>query len=110
MNTINRIPTPQDDQVDRLLTTFYRSEMPANWPAAPEPWATQTTPATNRKSHSSSRSRWALAASVALLIGGCWYASGHMTDGKKRAGLNLDGGDANLEHIKKIDKDKPKTP
>jgi len=110
MNTINQLPTPSGDQVDRLLTAYYRSEMPANWPNAPEPWATPATPATGRKSHSQSRSRWALAASVALLIGGCWYVSGQMTDGKKRAGLNLDGGDANVGHIKKIEKDKPKTP
>jgi len=109
MNTTNRLPTPQGNNVDRLLTTFYRSEMPATWPDAPEPWTTQTA-TTDRKGHPSSRSRWALAASVALLIGGCWYVSGQMTDGKKRAGLNLDGGDANTKHVKDAGKDKPKTP
>lgn len=110
MNTTNRLRTPSGDQIDRLLTAYYRSETPANWPSAPEPWATQSTPATDRKGHSPSRSRWALAASVALLIGGCWYVSGQMTDGKKRAGLNLDGGDANVKHVKDAGKDKPKTP
>jgi hypothetical protein len=47
------------------------------------------------------KSRLALAASVALLLGGCWYLSGHMSNGKKTNGITIDnGGEANPKVIK----------
>jgi len=99
------------DDMDRLFGAFFQAELPAKWPAAPRPWAEK---AHNRPAQAaidpSVRSRWALAASVAILLGGCWYLSGHLNDGKAKHGLNLDGGDANLKHVKDMKKDPPKMP
>ena len=98
------------DEVDRLLSSFYRSEMPSKWPAAPKPWAVQARPNTGEHFvNPASRSRWALAASVAILVGGCWYLSGHMTNGKQRPDANFDGGSADTKNMKDLGK-KPKTP
>lgn len=92
MTTNTQHPTPAGDDVDRQLTAFFRAEMPARWPAAPRPWADKARTGTPAASDPTARSRWALAASVALLLGGCWYLSGHLTDGKARKpGLDLGG-------------------
>jgi hypothetical protein len=107
MNT--NTPTRTDDQFDRLLTAYYQAEMPKSW-KAPQPWAEPANTTTNRAKGQTSRSRWALAASVAMLLGGCWYLSGHMTDGKKQSGVNLDNGSADSKFVKDAGKDKPKTP
>ena len=50
-----------------------------------------------------------MAASVAILVGGCWYLSGHMTNGKQRPDANFDGGNADTKNVKDLSK-KPKTP
>jgi hypothetical protein len=108
MNTNPNTPTRPEDGIDRTVGAYFRSEMPNPWPAAPRPWAekaTLSTPAT----HSASRSRWALAASVAILVGGCWYLSGHLTDGRKRPDTNFNG-TADLKHAKDAGKNLPKTP
>jgi hypothetical protein len=90
MSTNTRIPNPREDGLDRLIAAYFRAEMPANWPAAPRPWAEKPHVAAHNHANPARRSRWALAASVALLIGGCWYLSGHLTDGKPQKGLNVD--------------------
>jgi len=93
MSTNTRIPnTPprEGDGLDRLIAAYFRAEMPANWPAAPQPWAEKSFVAADHHANPARRSRWALAASVALLIGGCWYLSGHLTDGQAKKGSNLD--------------------
>lgn len=107
MNT--NTPTRTDDQVDRLLTAYYRAEMPKNW-TAPQPWAEPAATNSHQSKRQSSRSRWALAASVAMLLGGCWYLSGHLTDGKKQLGEKLDNVSADSKFVKDAGKDKPKTP
>lgn len=107
MNT--NTPTRTDDQVDRLLTAYYRAEMPKNW-TAPQPWAETANANADQAKRQSNRSRWALAASVAMLLGGCWYLSGHITDGKKSTDWNLDKGGADSKYVKNAGKDKPKTP
>jgi len=96
MNTTTRIPnTPEDGAgLDQLLAAYFRSEMPTRWPATPVPWAEKPQAGTNHVANPSRKSRWALAASVALLIGGGWYLSGHMTDGKTKQGLDLGTGEA----------------
>jgi len=58
------------DELDRLLSGYFQNQMPRPWPGAP---VTDVEPSTWRASRSGSTSRWALAASVALLIGLCWY-------------------------------------
>jgi hypothetical protein len=113
MNTNTRNPNPPGDDLDRLFSAYFQAELPAKWPAAPRPWADPARPKTaNTAADPSVRSRWALAASVAILLGGCWYLSGQLTDGKGKAGLNLEGGGADLNHIKKAEpkKAEPKMP
>lgn len=75
---MSRTPVPPD-AVDRLLTDFYTSQVRRPWPPAPavgraEPAASVA--ARGRAADGSTRARLTLAASVALLVGGCWYLSG----------------------------------
>ncbi|MBL8797324.1 MAG: hypothetical protein JNM56_25710 [Planctomycetia bacterium] len=60
------------DDLDGLLRSFFRSEMPDPWPTMKAPAA--ETPTLGWWSRS--RSRLALAASVALLLIGSWLLSG----------------------------------
>jgi len=69
-----------EDNLDQLLSGFFKAALPTPFPPArclvlrdemPMPLSTITTP--NRRALS--RSRLSLAASVALLLGGCWYIS-----------------------------------
>lgn len=99
-NTTN--PTPTGDDVDRLLSAYFRAEVPARWPAAPRPWADKARTSTPAAAGDpTARSRWALAASVALLLGGCWYLSGHLTDGKAPK-PGLDDTTATPKHVKDL--------
>ena len=109
MNTNTRDSNPPGDDVDRLVTAYFRSEMPAKWPAAPRPWAEPARPSNGTTADPATRSRWALAASVALLIGSCWYLSNKATDGQRRPAVNLDG-TADVKHAKDAGKDPGKTP
>ncbi|HKB38519.1 MAG TPA: hypothetical protein VKD72_18900 [Gemmataceae bacterium] len=75
--------------LDRLLSDFFRSEMPHPWPEAPRPDEQPTIlplPARKpRPRRSAWRSRLALAAAIALLLAGGWFLSG------KFAGLSGPG-------------------
>lgn len=66
------------DDLDGLLKSFFRSEMPNPWPDAPHaeeaPVILAVGPMPKRRSFASSR--FALAASVALLVGGAWLLGG----------------------------------
>lgn len=83
MNTTESLPTNR--QVDRLLTDFFKSEMPNPFPPLnlaarselPMPVSTRT-PACERRN--TVRAKWSIAVSVALLVGGCWYLSGRISD------------------------------
>jgi hypothetical protein len=110
MNT--RIPNRPDDDLDRLFRSYYQAELPARWPAAPKPWNEKPLPAIEPNGDSASKSRWALAASVAMLLGGCWYLGTHSATGTSRPGFDLKGGEANVNHVKDIGKTKtpPKMP
>jgi hypothetical protein len=68
--------SPGDD-IDGLLRSFFRSEMPDPWPAVTVPEEAPTVLRRPMPAHSSLfRSRLALAASVALLLVGPWMLSG----------------------------------
>ena len=84
---MNQAPV-HPEPLDRLLTEFYRARLPHSWPAAPVPPENRAEPAGPPKvrttenpsvvpAHSdpSARARLTLAASVAILLGTCWYAS-----------------------------------
>lgn len=80
--------TPSDgDGVDHLLRAFYKAEMPDPWPSFEAPAEApsvlpfpMSTPAPAAGRLVLTRSRLALAASVALLVGGLAFLSGKFTD------------------------------
>ena len=76
-------PLPHD-AVDDLLSDYFKSKMRQPWPAAPaaasaEPSALHAA----RHADRGNRSRYTLAASVALLIGICWYFSNGSQPGER---------------------------
>jgi len=111
MNTNTRIPNPTPEEgagLDRMVAAYFRSEMPSKWPAAPQPWAEKAHAASEQRgTDPSRRSRWALAASVALLVGCCWYLTGKVTDGKAKKPFNPDGMATPAAIDKNLGKDKP---
>jgi hypothetical protein len=111
MSTNTRNPNPAEDNLDRLFSAYFQAELPAKWPAAPRPWADRAhvKPA-NTTDDPATRSRWALAASVAILLGGCWYLSGQLSNGKGKAGLDLNDSSATPKHVKDLGKTPPKVP
>ena len=75
-------PNVKPDELDALLHAFFRSEMPDPWPQLKAP---VTVPASLEEKAppswwSRSRSRFALAASVALLMLTCWWLSGRTVE------------------------------
>ncbi len=69
------------DSLERLLRAFYRSEMPDPWPTLQPPVAPPAPSArSNRQRRFASSSRWALAASVALLLVGQLFLFGKFRD------------------------------
>jgi hypothetical protein len=80
------------DDIDGLLTAFFRSEAPAPWPPLKAP---VTTPRPSRGSTRNSAGRWALAASVAALLAGGWYLSGRLP-GSVPGAPSLDTGSATV--------------
>jgi hypothetical protein len=92
--------TSPDDNVDRLLSAFFKAELPHAWPGAPdvavsEPSAlvadragAAETPR-NQPAHrdNGNKARYTLAASVALLLGTCWALSdGFQSNGRPANG------------------------
>jgi hypothetical protein len=74
------------DDLDGLLHSFFRSEMPDPWPALEMP-AEETVlpmPAMPRPHRwKTFRARFALAASVAFLLAGAWLIGGSLTTGAR---------------------------
>lgn len=72
------------DDLDGLLTAFFQRELPSPWPAAPQ---AEETVVVRRRPPEVRRSAWtsrlALAASVAVLLGGGWLLSGSFLDGER---------------------------
>ena len=82
MSLLVRSPVEPDDDLDTLLRAYFRAEMPDPWPSweAPlgQPAVVPLRPESGRRPLS--RSRIALAASVALLVAGPLLLSGKFTD------------------------------
>ena len=118
--------SPQNsDGVDRLLSDFFKSEIPHPWPTAPvpdgslaEPSSLHVKPEPRRTADPGRRPRLTLAVSVALLLGTLWFMSAGSTPGPRplpaaRPGSGaidvIGGGTANLPNeFKKKDKNKGK--
>jgi len=62
------------DSVDELLADFFKSQVKQPWPPAPRT-AEPASLLAARRAASSNRARVTLAASVAILLGACWYFS-----------------------------------
>jgi hypothetical protein len=95
MSHLVRPPTPPDDDLDGRLRAFYRAEMPDPWPSWQAPASRVTLPArptSRRKGFWGSR--LALAASVALLLGGSLFLSGAVPALGTKPPIKLHGGDA----------------
>jgi len=89
---------------DRLLSDFFKSELPEPFPAFRAPAAVLNAPMPVREEAAGRpvfQSRFALAASVALLLGGCWYLTGKVgeTGGGK---FNTGKGDLNAKVSKEL--------
>lgn len=87
------------ENVDRLLSTYFKAELPKTFP----PLSTRAEypqPVRANRERNHSRSRWALAASVAMLLGGCWYISGQI--GPKTDRPNFGKGDLNAKMPKEL--------
>src|SRR4051794_29755905 len=89
------------DELDRLLSEFFKAQLKHPWPNAPVPagangGAAQTEPsellaartanaprntAPPARRDNTARARFTLAASVALLLGTCWYLSNDFEPG-----------------------------
>ncbi|MBX9623606.1 MAG: hypothetical protein K2X82_07310 [Gemmataceae bacterium] len=68
------------DALDQAFADYFGSQMPRPWPAAPAvASAAPARPATDP----SRRARWTLAASVALVLGGCWFLSNGSQPGSR---------------------------
>jgi hypothetical protein len=70
----------QSDELDRVLRAYFHARMPARWPAAPRPSGASSSSTLSLRrpgrAFSGLRRRLALAASIALLILGAFFASG----------------------------------
>lgn len=75
MSVLEPPPLQPGDDLDRLLRTFLRSQLPHPWPPPPVT-SCQRRSADGRNLM---RSRWALAASVALLVVGSWLLPSRFT-------------------------------
>jgi hypothetical protein len=86
---------PPPDALDKLLSDFFKRQMKQPWPPAPvppgpsplsaldgrvslngKPTLAEPAPAARTPADPITPARLTLAASVALLLGGCWYLSG----------------------------------
>ena len=85
MNPTNSLP----DNVDRAFAEFFRGQVPSPWPQCPVPAAAKPAPTGDAPWSS----RFALAASVALLLGlGLAFTSGTVPNSKPAPNGNLTGG------------------
>jgi hypothetical protein len=96
MSFLGHPVTPSKDNLDDLLRAFFQAEMPSPWPTleAPEHQPVLL-PATRRTWGMAplKRSRLALAASVALLVGGSLFMAGNYQD-KSGEAVNSKGVDS----------------
>jgi hypothetical protein len=94
--------SPAEEELDGLLRAFFRDELPQPWPALTLPAAAvlPLSPTSSTRPGGLSRSRVALAASVALLFGGqAWLHDSYQEDEPSQ--LNSDSSPADLMAGKK---------
>jgi hypothetical protein len=95
---MNTTPTTTEtDELDQLLSDFFKGELKKPWPKAPMPVAAATEPSelaaaraaeaprnqpTPASRDNTARARFTLAASVALALGTCWFLSNGFQPGE----------------------------
>ncbi len=87
MSLVEPSPMKPGDDLDGLLRAFFRSQMPQPWPASQAPRSLNVPaarPASSR--HPLMRSRYTLAASVALLLLGSLFLPSRFTQTSKSDG------------------------
>jgi hypothetical protein len=72
MNVVEPPPMQPGDDLDRLLRTFLQSQLPKPWPRPRLHSAVSSCQRRPANGRNLMRSRWTLAASVALLLFGSW--------------------------------------
>jgi len=74
-------------KVDELLSDYFQSQMRHPWPPAPGAPAEPSAVISRRAAagERGNRSRFTLAASIALLIGICWYFSNGFEPGERNS-------------------------
>jgi hypothetical protein len=115
MNANDHLSAAAD--VDRLLAAFFEDELPDPFPAMKRP-AAQVEPAMPATSAAAlpqrhavlTQGRFALAVSVAMLLGGCWYISGQIGGPPERPLTVKDGGGATLPKVIQKAKEEHKPP
>jgi hypothetical protein len=93
------------DALDRLLSTYFKAQLPQPWPAAPHTPSTEPSSLVSERlavaessrspkavRDTSARARHTLAASVALLLGTCWYLSSGLQSANRADPLTAPGG------------------
>jgi hypothetical protein len=81
------------DETDRVLTAYFRSEVPSPWPSLPTPGMTQ--PATVVRNQRVTHSRLVLAASIVTLLLGTWLLTSNRI-GPASPGVRLGEGAAKV--------------
>lgn len=107
MNTTQLSPT--DREMDQMLSGFFKSELPNPFPPlnlptrAELPMPLVAGEPTRERRTNTLKSKLSIAVSVALLIGGCWYLSGRMSEkGPEQAKIGKGADGANVpKEIKK---------
>jgi hypothetical protein len=111
MNLLDAPPEASaDDDLDRLLTAYYRSEMPHPWPKLAPPLRLRPAVVEGQPGRSVlTYSRLTLAASVAALVAGGWLLSGRLPVAAPGPGVSLEGGSAKVpkELRHKVDAPRP---
>lgn len=81
---MNTTPTHTEspEELDRLFSEFFKSQLKHPWPNCPVPASAEPARATPRRD-STARARLTLAASVALMLGTCWYMSDGFRSGPR---------------------------
>ncbi len=87
-----------DQQIDGLLSQFYKAQVPTPFPPARSNAPMPVRPISRSRTVGSKLS---LAASVALLVGGCWYLSGVVTQPTGKANTGT-GGSAKVPELLKV--------
>lgn len=103
---------PANAEIDRMLSAFFKSEMPASFPPLKLPARSElpmpatTMEYTHGRRSATTRAKLSIAASVALLIGGGWYLSSQMSD-KPTDSAKIGKGTDNAKMPKELKKAMP---